>query len=523
MFYDKLIKKAKDNLPRINDKLISWRTQQVSNIAEHLLMVCRETCRFYQKYKIECTGYTILTPEERTNQVLSQGEYNIRRNEIVPVRYHFIINGEHTAHTDIDVPYAINDLLTINGVKYFIQIALIERVICRTSESITAKVMRAPIHFNRNTFIQFVTESGIRYNEPIIATKAHHKQKKNKRKVIKTSIVHYLCCRYGFHGMLEKLGIPKDHIQFSNEPETTVDENGEVLFDSILASKPTTKKQTTPLYVKAHRDVLNSIEGRRVIASIVYMTRAFKYNQPKDLYDPDGYAFKIILGFITHGMNSQPVNAYNQACSHLDSLEVYLDFPTQEQLNKLGYPCDNIYDLFILAFKNIDSWFTNHSVSNLFDRRIGGTDLMLSEAIKTIYRRCYERERIRISKPEDYRRLVDIDQRCVTRSYSSSKSNNNPTMQPASQIFNDNTLVAFFGSRRRFRANPSDSSRQLVRDPEHRFDPTFGIIESLLPIPTSSPGEAGSINPFIEIDEDGWFIMPEWGEDFMKFHKYLTK
>ena len=173
---------------------------------------------------------------------------------------------------------------------------------------------------------------------------------------------------------------------------------------------------------------------------------------------------------------------------------------------------------------NIDEWLISYSPNDLFEKRLGGADVLLMDLVKAIFNRFYET----LKKPK----AVTIDNIKSMLKFSDmtvKHINNVPSLQPNCALYNDNDLPALLIKKTRSSGPDGNGRRKgggnLMSDKEHQFHPSFAAVEGLLAISPSNPGVTGDINPFVEIDNMGYFQkdkMP-WYDEIKDLVKYLVR
>ena len=239
------------------------------------------------------------------------------------------------------------------------------------------------------------------------------------------------------------------------------------------------------------------------------------------LNDPESKYWKVILGKCCYGMNVKAAMAINHAEPHLASVSTLLDHMTRQALNRMNIPCENIYDMFYQVFINLDSWLVNHQPNNLYDKKIGVLESLLSDIVKNTFRKFYEQSRQqKIITTKSVRRLLKLHNKSISKIYQNNIVRSNPS------VYNDNWLLSIGGKKVRERANQFKSTRgaNLLRSKEHLLHPSMVIVESITTIPSSSPGVGGSINPFCVIDyEDGSVLQAPWSEEVETLAPYIPQ
>lgn len=503
--FDSIIGEVAELVPQPNDYLLlEFRKQEVDKSRQFLDDVFREAVAT-KPYDTIIThrGYKTMSPEERVDFIVSnpltKGQYNVQRSEWGLFKYIFEFEKkEYSVY--LYLPYMVDNAIIINDTHHYIQLAIIENVIHRVRDGVTIKVLRSPLHFWRNEMLTFKSVNDNIYHEAIIATKAFHKSgHKVRRKDMKSTVLLYLLCNYGFDKTMEKFGITESMLRLSEEP---IHNSAE--YECFMC-----KNKCYLIVDKAK--FMDDVVLRRVTASLIYMLKFFavgpdSYNIEM-LKDPKALYWLVILGKYCYGMNKGPSIAIANASLHLESVSTYLDIMTKASLNRMGIKCNDIFDMFYQVFINLDNWLVNHKPNNLYDKKIGVLESLLSEMVKITFKKFYEQSRKqKVITEKSVENMLKMPQKTAIKINTCSMVRSNPP------IYNSNWLLSIGAKKVRERANQNKSNRgtNLLKSPEHKLDTSMCVVESTMAIPSSSPGVSGTINMFCQITENGDILKPEW-------------
>lgn len=513
--YDEVIRATSAQLPQFNDYLLKdFRNEQLQMAPDFMETIFREAVKLFRG-EIEYVGYRALSPEERTNYELNNkitgGYVNIKKNEWVLYEYRFKYENEQY-ELFLYLPYFHHRFIVINNTQYSIQLAISEKVFTKINDGITAKVVRSPINFWRNRIYTMVSASSKKsYFESLVTVKVHNKGKKHSKKQVTPTVVHYLLCKYGLNMTLDIFSIKKEDcfvVDKINEKDTD---------DYEYFGCRKTPKTKPQIYLKVKKELLDSEHTKqsRVIACILYLLNNFKKHTIEDLYDPSCTIYKIMLGKLIHGTNIVDAMALNYMNNHMASLDSYLDPITQGRLKHMGIFVNNIYDLFVYVFWEIDHMLIHNAHSDLYDKRIDILDtLLVSTIVKSIYYSFYAAESRSKVNSKLVARLLKINSRKIISIYESKIVRMNPSR------YNDNWLLSV-GSKKVRLHKIKSTDVNLLSAPEHRFHPSFGYVESLIAFSQSNPGSSGTINPFLPIDSNGFIVKEAYAAELDEISKYL--
>lgn len=505
-------------LPQFNDELLlEYNKKQINKCIDYVdsvfrhaveyindaLLDARETMgmhaisgAYVDLVTVEYGGYRILTPVEQVkyeiNKGLSKDRVSVDRDEKVLVEYSFRINGELYT-TPVYLPYWVNNGLIMNGKVYAVKHVLCDKIVrTAASEGVILRVMRSPLHFWRNEEITLKDVNGREVRVNYITVKAHYAN--NTSKAFKrTPLLLYMLAEYGLNGAMAQL----DYGGRITVSQTADSEDETYTYFQIMPD----------IYVKCETESFADISFRRTVASLVHILNiaANDIQSFDHLYDTDLYI--ATMGKIIYGDQYTYIQACGHGKSHMSSLKTYVDSKTREEF-KRDYNVDikDIFDLFRFAFFNIDNWLTDYSPNDLFEKKLGSIDKLLRNCITTtLFNRIYRTVRGKELKAKDIADALRIPAMKVNGIYQ------DESIATGNEAYNDdmffNQLCHKLRQSKKANGMPTGNDTNTINHKEHQFSPTFVAIESILSISTSNPGVAGDINPFAQIDENGFFDM----------------
>lgn len=513
MGWNKALGALKNELPHFNDYLLKgYRREQVARYPDFMSTVFKEAIKLFHG-RLKYHGYQILPPEQVVDfyqsYYLFKGKYNIQQSETSLVKFLFDFDG-NPIETCLFLPYMHDNALMLNDTKYYIQLAIIEKMIFRVRDGVIIKVLRSPLQFWRSEQLTYTDTTGEQYCDAVITVRAHYRRAKSSKKGMKTPLVLYLLAKFDFQRVMQILSIPAESVSFVEE--VNPDDEQYVYFEC-----------RENIYLKVDKEVIMSEkQHRRFIVSLLYIIKQGRRYSISQLLDTTFY--KAILGRSLYPNVGNDALAAGHAESHLDSLSTYLDEYTKNELAMLSIYCENIFDLFVHVFGYIDEWLNWYSANDLFAKRIGGADLVLMEMVRIIFTRFYvtQRNHTKVLEFNDVRSMLKIPAMSIC------KLSSIQSLRPNAALYNDNDMIALDVKKIRqssTQENTSKKSSNIITDKEHRFHPSFVAVESPLAISSSSPGISGDINPFVVIDKMGYFHkekMP-WYQEIEGLVKYLTQ
>jgi hypothetical protein len=161
-----------------------------------------------------------------------------------------------------------------------------------------------------------------------------------------------------------------------------------------------------------------------------------------------------------------------------------------------------------------------HSPSDLFEKKLSVIELLMANLVKATFTKFYDAcNKKKVLQDKGVKSLLKMKAKAIEDIYKcSGLIRSNPA------IYNSNWLLTIGCKKVRQPANRNSSTKNtdILKSKEHLFNYSMVAIESILTIPTSSPGVGGSINPYIEINSDGGFIENDYVNDIKPIQQYFT-
>lgn len=509
MVIECVMQDASDMLPDLNTfLLIDFRRESIEKIPDRLGELFSALVKMF-KVDIKHIGYEELTPDERikfiaTNKNINNS-YPVLKSTLRLLRYNFQKNGIVEGMI-IHVPYMEDYAIWSNGVDRTPLLPIIERGgLNVVPNGIILRVLRQPIHFRRELYVPFETVDGIKFREIVVTVKIHHRNA-GKNRNDKMPLIIYDLCLCGFDKAMEKYGFTKGEIWLSNHSINNADETSIELGEGM--------------YLAVKRASLNESETiinfkRRVIASYVAIIKELPPYEFRDLFGT-GY-YKAALGRYTLPLSkTNRTVLFEDAVDHLNSTIHLLDPPSKHQLATIGVEVEDICDLLRFMFFNIDVRISRYNPIDLSGKKIGALDLTLAPIVSGIHTKLFKSINSNKNRKND---MDDIAFRSFIKKSTQYEGicHKSPIYQSAIPRINDNPIITVLC--KKFRALDNIESvtnkvqkKRTVPVSALLAHPSCVMVESIHVVTSSSPCNAGDINPMVEIDGDGNFLLNE--EDY---------
>lgn len=513
--WDRILGDVAEQLPKFNDDLLlNFRERKIEGVGEYLDELFKELELFFGK-RLLYLGYKRATPEDRIQYYLKDKLINKRMN-IQPSTFKlYIFDFEfenQLFQMPVHAPYIDNHRILIDGVGYYPMFAMTERVVHRIKDGIRIKVLRAPLSFWKIGMDKgIVTVSGKIARENLITVRIHQFSKPgNKPDATPLCIYHFITM--GLCGALEKYGYRFNRSDGATDDfmltESVKEESGDYEYIKIKDN----------MFIRVHGSILMERYKLRVLLSLTQIIKFEPRVTAEDLLDPDANYFKFCLGKYTSAASSNRKLLMGRAIDHLVTNATMVDPPAKRACRGIGVEINDLYDLIYVIFYRIDEWMNNEP-NNLFNKKIETLDILMQGLVRTVFTEAYN---IHNNKK------VGLNQKTVGRLMRSPglhqwKSIGLFSINPT--VYNDNWLLSIGATRTKSlelsemgskKGQPGGKSKTAGRKPPMELIKAHYsqlVCETSLTIPTSKPCETGTINPYMQVEDDtGSIIEPEWSE-----------
>ena len=509
---DDLIEAVAGAIPPFNmDMLKDHVEREISSCVDFVDATYRDCIRMFGGV-VTYHGYRVLTPIERAKFELNPNNRigaSITNSELVLVEFKFRWNNEEiTPH--LYMPYVKNGMITIDDKRYAVQKTITEQVFARTGDTITVRVIYAPLRFERK--LQYIAEpvtDGPKIREYLYMAKLHLKHRDSAR----TTIPHYIIAKYGYAAGMRMLGQPVDDIQFVDDILNDTDEW------VYYAARRVKKNVPAGCYLKIRRDQLSNREVCRVAVNLLYALTRFHQHTAQTLYEPTGMMWRLMLGWLIKNERAYQTagQCLQQMDDHLTSLDRFFDSITRQRCISFGVNVDDIYELLRYVYVNMDSIMVQSVQQNLYDKRVNILDnLAIQLFVQIINRRFYAHEKNahRFVK-DDLTTMLRIPPRRIAQLYTSACIISSP------EIYGDSWLPAVGIRKTRFNGNQGGKRLPSPASPENKFHASSAVVETLVAFTGKIPGRSGAINPHLQITANGGVIRPDYAAEIERINPYL--
>jgi hypothetical protein len=521
MNFDDIVKAVSDCCPPFNDHACrDFVEETINNSPEFPAVIFREGFKLVPG-DLELMGYDVVSPEERVKFELraATGKSNrpkipltVSHLRLVQYRIRF---GNHYVYTRLYTPYLMDGMLYIKDKRSMIRKVILERTVSRLNEKekdgISVSPIRVNIWFNRRQSHRVESyTSGNLYSHFIVTARLFHGKVKNK--ICDATIIHFMLAKFGMNETLKRFGVSPKDILFVEDVAQDTDK-----FE-YFKTGPSNAFLTSgsDLFLKVNKKLLADDRCKKLVVNILYVLNFFTSQNIHNVYSTDEWSehlsiWKIILGTILFEEPAE-ARAYSNALTNLKSIDSFIDPLTRDRFCRFGIPIEDIYDLIVYIFNNIDSLMVNMQVQDLYNSRLDVANGILVESFaKRINHPIYmlaKKSNITIQDVESTFRFNPM----LFRMTSSGKKDDSEHYIAPPDIINDNFLLA--GGLNKIK---------LGGKAEQRLHPSMVVAESIGTFVGKQIGKTGLINPYIPTDENNAIIKPDYAKELDELIAYLPK
>lgn len=326
--------------------------------------------------------YSEITKRKTINRAFKY-TYNLARSDTYMVKYFFKFKGQPIVRY-ISLPFLNqDDTIHINGVKFIISPVLCDRIISVGPQEVFVKLNLAKLKFKTDPVIYVADDQPdivqLLHSEIYNRTSKNKELPKNVK--AKTTMVHYLFCRYGVHKTFKEFGgfqaiIGNDKtVNIQKYPPSdwvicrSMNEYSGTKPRTLSLSRDTIYRPTT-LRLAIKREQYTS-NAKNYIAGFFYLADHWP-DRIKPEYIDDQRIWKQLMGELIWGSTAPLGRLETDAEKHLSSLDNYIDTIMKFKFAEIGIKIDNLYQLFAIIIEHFNDWVlsSGSDVSSVYGKEL---------------------------------------------------------------------------------------------------------------------------------------------------------
>lgn len=516
--FNDIVKRVSEVTPSFNTHALTGLTEeQIDSSPEFIALVFREGFKLIND-DIELIGYRILNPEERVIFELKQGSSKQSRARVPLTTSHLSLVRYTVRHRDtfiereIYTPYLHNNMITIHDKNSIIKKVLLEKTFSRVEDKDTDGLSVSPIRvnmkFNRKTPWRIESYVGNNFYSHFIVV-AHMWSGNKKSRICERTIVHYLLAKFGFEKTLKKFGLTKQEVVLVDKIDDDTDRYEYFAGRAYDHGSP----DGPGLFLKVKREIMSVDLTCKFVVNLMYVLRFFSYQNIDNVYQEAGDPWKVILGSLLQD-EKLPGRAYNNTISHLRSADHFIDPITLRRFQSFGLLTgenDDIYDLLIYIFINIDADMANYDSQDIYNCRLDLSNILVEMYARKIFHSLYSLVKKTNITQKDVKNALSMPSMMFKPNASGKKDDSEQYLSPP-DIVGDNYL--FSGGLNKIRLNGK---------PEQHLHSSAAVAESVNAFVGKPIGKTGYINPYIATSPNGAVERPDYAAEIDIIQNFIPR
>ncbi|BAW19066.1 putative RNA polymerase beta subunit [Ralstonia phage RP31] len=442
--------------------------------------------------------------------------YDTSRTDFFLMELSFSFQGKPLQKRPIYLPFVgQGGSIYISGTKWFISPVLADRVISVGTEQIFVRLLRDRLTFSR--LGAWFKKNGQVTRTDLVHSRIYHQRKDKDKQATNnafTSMPHYLFCKYGFAGTLEKyLGITP---MVGNHLDQELDPNEwDIYTTQGIPPKGMTRRKKyidwrAPEIQVAIKKSDDSPAVLPYIAALFYVADYFpRQITPNLVNSPDGWIAP--MGYMLFSENNNRGKIEEAVRKHLSSLDDYADSMVIDNMAEIGLQINDIYDFFAIIADKFSLWVSNNQdkVNSMYNKELSVLYFVLFDVTKAIFNLFFA------LKANSRKELTERD---IEKHM---KENLKPGMcYQLGKSHGEVASISYSGDNMAFKATstltPQTATSKMVKkagdrgtanDPSRRLHPSIAEVAAISCMPKSDPDGRSKINHYMLLDDTRTGIM----------------
>lgn len=422
--------------------------------------------------------------------------------------------------------------LYISDTRWYISPVLADRVISIDTAHIFVRLLQDRLTFSRDYYD--VKVNGEPKRMDLVHSRVYHRSKdkdKSPTNPARTTMAHYLFCKHGFTGAMQKYAGCTPVVGEELEKQLSTDEW------NIYSTIGTPPKSMTgrgaaamnwfsPKIQVAVRKSETNPTSQALVAGLFYVASYFPHQITPEYVDrPEGWIAP--LGYMLFSENNNRGEIEKTVYKHLASLDDYADPIVIASMHSIGIDIENIYDFFAIIAAKFSVWFANGQgkVASMYDKELTTLYFVLFDVIKAIFNLKFELKGSNKKNPT----MADIEKAMKEHlrpgiCYDIAKSDNH----------GEATTISYSGDNMAFKATATltpqtntskqgkkSNDRSAGNDPSKYLHPSVAEVAAMTCMNKSDPSGRSRINHYMLLDETKRFIVRN--PKFARAHEIIAR
>lgn len=313
--------------------------------------------------------------------------YDVAESNFYMMKFYFSFKGEKLKPKYIYLPYVSeNCTIHISNGRWLVSPVLADRVISIGLNYVFVRLLRDRMTFEKLNHHFKVNDQ--RETVSIVWSNVYHKNEQHKKLKnplkMKSTLAHYLFCKYGYTEAMERFAhtrpVVGDHNTITPHdypPDQWV----------ICKSNQTRPKGVgfgpwipSNLRVAIRReDFDRSPMAKNLTAGLFYVVDYFPDQFEDPQYVDDARWMMILMGQIIWAPSIPYGRLANDCAAHIASLDDYIDSIMIDKFKEIDKPITDLYQLFAMLVENFDQWLFDGAdkVNSMYDKELNVIGFLL--------------------------------------------------------------------------------------------------------------------------------------------------
>jgi hypothetical protein len=480
---------------------------------------------------------------EKTKKNGTRREFDVAKSDIYMMKYYFSYKGEMIdPPRHLYLPYVSEGgCITMSASRFNISPILTDKTISVDTSSIFIRLTKDRLTF-KQVAQHFLIDSK-QHTVKVVWSLIYHRNPKMKLTAAttnaKSTLMHYLFCKYGFTKTFEMFGGCKPIVGGTEiNTDTYPPDEWSICTSNAQIRQKSMKRgyyEPSTIRVAVRKSDLTPMV-RSMLGGFFYTVDNFPDRILPEHVDKQNL-WMILMGHIIFSGSIGEGKLYLDIADHIGSLDEYLDNLIIPKLKDVGVDVENIYQLFSVIIERFNDWMLEETdkVGSMWDKELSILYYILEAINHAIVKMSYKltasakTAALRVSAGKKELTIKDISAVIkstlkpglifsITKNHGEVSTISNPGDNKAFKV--TSMLIPQTGSKR----SSGRKDRAIMNDPTQRLHVSIAEVGGYSNLPKSDPSGRNRVGPFCEFDSKGVIIRnPKYKELLDSIQKLIQR
>lgn len=514
---DELRKLVDNNTPKLNPLICNGlAVSHFTKVEEYIDQVFRSAARGFPE-GLKYNGCKRCSPFEEFSKVTRLGDprapkrqYDVAKSDIYLMKYFFSFNGVDIPPRYIYLPF-ISDAgyITLGGARFNISPLLIDRVISISADDIFIRLLRDRLTFER--LVHSFMIDGVQEVTQVIWSSIYHRNTKMRKLIAttgaKSSVLHYLFCKFGFTETFRKFGKCQPVVGL-----TEINEENYPSSDWVICSSRKIKVKSFGKGYFEPSNVRVAIKKTEFTPMVKGMVGTFFYlvdhfpSRIKPEHLNSKRLWMVLMGHIVFTGSINEGKLHDDIEDHIESLDEYLDSIIANKLKDIDIHVSDIYELLAVIMETFNDRLleATNKISSMYEKEVSTLHHVLYEITSAIFM-LYFKLKAGAKKVLTDKEIISTMNMTLKTGLIYSITRNHGEVSTVSSP-GDNKVFKITSILKPQSASNRTGGRKdnaALLDPSSRLHASVAEVGGAFNLPKASPDGRSRINPHLKIDPKG--------------------